>query len=340
MIWWIDSVLSIFSPHVRFRRELSAFIDGQLDAGERARVQRHLETCAACRAELAELQSTVRLLRLVPTVAPPRSFALPLSAAPVSLPVRYSPLFFGLRNATAGLAAMLVAVVAVNIVFDPPTAIAPTERDAARTTLQRPPAPARPAEPPKPAAAVQPAEPARPAAPAAAPAPQATPVPAKPAEAAKPAAAPAAAAPAAPKPAAAAPAPAAAPTNSPAPAAAAAAPAKPAEALKVAEPTRPAAAPPPPAAPTADQGGAKAADTFSQGQPGPGTFVAPYAPPGASGAATANQARPEAAQAIVPAAPSSQNPSPLDLAAWVLAGVVALGGLATLLVWARDRGRL
>jgi hypothetical protein len=393
MNWRVESVRSLFSPHERLRRDLSAYIDGELDAGERARLERHLAGCTACRGELEELRRTVQLLRMVPAVAPPRSFALPLSAAPAATTLRYSPLFFGLRNATAGLAAMLVAVMAVNIVFDPPTAVAPTEgRQEALATSQGP----------TPAAAVAVAsrpdtlaKPGLPAAPALAPTKPAAAAPApKPAEAPKPAAAAAPAAkpaeparappPPTPTPAPAAAAPAAAAPAKPADAAKPAAPA-PAAAAKPAEPTRPAAAPPataptpvpgapaaaarpaaapppapqptpaPPVARLAEESSAKSAEDAAQGQPAASTFVAPFAAaPGEGAGGGAGSERPTAqgadqfrrdaaadtanqAARMVPAASSSPTPSPIDLAAWALAGAVALAALATLLVWARDR---
>ncbi|HEY3079899.1 MAG TPA: zf-HC2 domain-containing protein, partial [Chloroflexota bacterium] len=192
-------LVGLFSEHERVRRDLSAYLDDQLDPDDRARVERHLAGCTDCQAELESLRRTVGMLRMVPPVAPPRSFLLPTSAAPAARPGHYSPLYFQLRTATAALAAMLVAVVAVNVVFNPPTALAPTEgRDLAVATASS----ARPTEPEalrsggqperpaasadKPAAAV-PAPAAAATRPAAAPAAQAAP--AKAVEAAKPVAA-------------------------------------------------------------------------------------------------------------------------------------------------------
>jgi hypothetical protein len=63
------------------RERLSAYLDYQLPADERAALERHLPTCARCTAELAELRRTVAVLRALPAPALPRSFALPESAA-------------------------------------------------------------------------------------------------------------------------------------------------------------------------------------------------------------------------------------------------------------------
>ncbi|HEY7983598.1 MAG TPA: zf-HC2 domain-containing protein [Ktedonobacterales bacterium] len=63
------------------RERLSAYLDHQLPADERAALERHLPACARCTVELAELRRTVAVLRALPAPALPRSFALPESAA-------------------------------------------------------------------------------------------------------------------------------------------------------------------------------------------------------------------------------------------------------------------
>jgi hypothetical protein len=57
--------------HAVVRERLSALLDGELPDAERARVERHLSSCAACRAELEELRRTVELLRGLPSVDVP-----------------------------------------------------------------------------------------------------------------------------------------------------------------------------------------------------------------------------------------------------------------------------
>ena len=56
---------------------LSAYLDSELGAAERAALERHLPGCARCQAELADLRGVRALLRALPTPAAPRSFALP-----------------------------------------------------------------------------------------------------------------------------------------------------------------------------------------------------------------------------------------------------------------------
>jgi hypothetical protein len=50
--------------------ELGAYLDGELAAAEQTAVQRHLETCAACREELALLRLVAHSLSLAPRPEP------------------------------------------------------------------------------------------------------------------------------------------------------------------------------------------------------------------------------------------------------------------------------
>jgi len=98
--------------HRRFRRDLSAYLDDMLSERARRRLETHLDSCQACRQELAELRSTVEALGSLPMAEVPRSFTL--AAAPVA-EVRPRPaarrLEFGLRLATATAAFVLALVV-------------------------------------------------------------------------------------------------------------------------------------------------------------------------------------------------------------------------------------
>ena len=55
---------------------LSAYIDGELSAGERSRMERHLDGCATCSATLADLRAVRSALQALPRATAPRSFAL------------------------------------------------------------------------------------------------------------------------------------------------------------------------------------------------------------------------------------------------------------------------
>ena len=50
-----------------FEPWLSAWVDGELGRGERARVGAHLQRCPRCRSEVASLRVTQTLLRAMPT---------------------------------------------------------------------------------------------------------------------------------------------------------------------------------------------------------------------------------------------------------------------------------
>jgi anti-sigma factor RsiW len=53
------------------RRDLLALVEGRLDQPARARVEQHLATCAACRAEAAELMEMTDMLGALPTAMGP-----------------------------------------------------------------------------------------------------------------------------------------------------------------------------------------------------------------------------------------------------------------------------
>lgn len=61
--------------------QLSAYVDKELASDEQAQCDAHLQSCARCRAELADLRLTSALLRKMPQVEAPRSFTLPLTMA-------------------------------------------------------------------------------------------------------------------------------------------------------------------------------------------------------------------------------------------------------------------
>lgn len=97
------------TEHERVRSLLSAYIDGRLDTRERAGVDGHLRACAACRADLATLQATLRAVRAAPVMRLPRSFTLPRSMARQPRPSWAFPIF---RTATAVTAVLLAIVMA------------------------------------------------------------------------------------------------------------------------------------------------------------------------------------------------------------------------------------
>jgi anti-sigma factor RsiW len=69
--------------------QLSAYLDDELTQGEYEIVREHLDGCAECRAQLADLRATSLLIAGLPQLAPRRSLVPRLERAPVWLrPVR------------------------------------------------------------------------------------------------------------------------------------------------------------------------------------------------------------------------------------------------------------
>jgi anti-sigma factor RsiW len=53
---------------IDFVRVVSAYVDGELDKAERARIERHLEGCEGCQAAIDQFETVIRLAgRLSPT---------------------------------------------------------------------------------------------------------------------------------------------------------------------------------------------------------------------------------------------------------------------------------
>jgi anti-sigma factor RsiW len=89
---------------------VSAYIDGEVTAEERAVLEARMEREPALRAAFEELQATVRLVHELPRMIPPRSFTIdPASARP-----RWAGAFGWLRLGSA-LAAVLLAL---TVTFD------------------------------------------------------------------------------------------------------------------------------------------------------------------------------------------------------------------------------
>ena len=93
--------------HNRLRGLLSAYSDAEVSDAEAREVEAHLSECEDCRLELAELRSTVGLLRALPQFAVPRSFAL--RESPVSTR-RTPPIVWTARLSTSAAGLLLVAL--------------------------------------------------------------------------------------------------------------------------------------------------------------------------------------------------------------------------------------
>jgi len=104
--------------HNQVAELLSAYIDDEVSADERALVEAHLTTCTTCAQDLTALRQTVALLGVLPQMAAPRPFTLRESdVRPVPSPARPAwwqlPWVRGLAAATA----MMLCVVVVGVVL-------------------------------------------------------------------------------------------------------------------------------------------------------------------------------------------------------------------------------
>lgn len=99
---------------------LSAYLDGALSAREKARLEARLRLEPGLRRSLRELQSTVELVRSLPEVRPPRSFALtPDVVAARARPRTYPYLQLGTALATLAFIFAVGVDVLGNVFFSP-----------------------------------------------------------------------------------------------------------------------------------------------------------------------------------------------------------------------------
>lgn len=103
-------MVRLFGREDRRRHELlSAYVDGEVTAEEAREVEELLETSEDAGRELAELRATVDLVRGLPVLEPPRSFALDAA------PKRRWPLWWPSVR-TTGLATSVAAMLLVGLV--------------------------------------------------------------------------------------------------------------------------------------------------------------------------------------------------------------------------------
>ena len=171
---------------------LSAYIDGEVTPSEAVRVEGHLAGCQDCASEIGSLRATSSLLRSLPDLEVPRSFALTEAPAPVG----FAPqLVWTTRFATSLAALFLVALLLGDVLGFVGQTPRRGSREQAFSAVQRPAAPASaaPAMAPESEFSSLPGDTAKPAA-----APEPAPAEPAPIAASAPALAPAAPAPAAP----------------------------------------------------------------------------------------------------------------------------------------------
>lgn len=106
------------TEHERVNGWLSTYLDDELTSSQRKRVERHLNTCAACQRELETLRQTAHLLQRTPAIKVPRSFILN-SVQVTTQPARWQMGYIYLRGATAFVTVLFLLVVAGDLLWQP-----------------------------------------------------------------------------------------------------------------------------------------------------------------------------------------------------------------------------
>jgi hypothetical protein len=111
--------------HEGVRARLSALIDCALPAREAADVETHLRDCAPCRADLAQMRATVRLLREVEPVQVPEGFAFAVRGRIERLPddvrprsrwrIAWAPIRWSWKTAAVAASVLLVGIFTANL---------------------------------------------------------------------------------------------------------------------------------------------------------------------------------------------------------------------------------
>lgn len=104
------SILRKKSEHDWVGESLSAYIDGELTTRERTRVEQHLKECQACAEDLRTLRQTVALLKELPVIPAPRSFAVRPRVAKFRPAPAPSAWGYGLLKGATAIAALMLAL--------------------------------------------------------------------------------------------------------------------------------------------------------------------------------------------------------------------------------------
>lgn len=105
---------SVSVSHAWVEEHLSDYVDNQLNAGERAQIEQHLNKCAGCRMSLTSLRWSLALVKQAPAPALPRSFVIRAPA-----PARRATFGFNfgtLRLATVVATLLLFALVVTDFI--------------------------------------------------------------------------------------------------------------------------------------------------------------------------------------------------------------------------------
>ncbi len=102
------------SEHERVEELLSAYMDGELSIEEATLVEKHLRECSPCAQDLETLRQAVNLVRHLPAVSPPRSFAISHLVVP-ERPWAWGYVY--LKGGTALAALLLIVLLAGDLGF-------------------------------------------------------------------------------------------------------------------------------------------------------------------------------------------------------------------------------
>jgi len=125
---------------VGISEQLSAYLDGELDAAATRLVAAHLQECARCRIELARLREVVTLVTELPEEEPPADLVLRLRAGPQRV-ARRPAIRWGLALRPLPLAWGVGAVALVLVAWGAIAWFRPAGRNPVVATLRMPTAP-------------------------------------------------------------------------------------------------------------------------------------------------------------------------------------------------------
>src|SRR5439155_20158450 len=74
--------MAVAPEHAELNEQLTAYLDGELNAPARAAFERHLQACAACQLDLEQLRATRAAVQALATLRAPRPLAITAPAAP------------------------------------------------------------------------------------------------------------------------------------------------------------------------------------------------------------------------------------------------------------------
>ena len=98
--------------------DLSAYVDGELNASALQRVEAHLEVCAACRESVTELRAVRHSVKELPRVPVPRSFVLREADVAAASATAGAGLFGNVTPLLSGVAAIAIVAFVVLAGFD------------------------------------------------------------------------------------------------------------------------------------------------------------------------------------------------------------------------------